>query len=557
MRASIIATITALVLMLGVLAPAVRAQDAAIVSLENEFIRLVVNNSGDETGRFSIRTTGGDPAIPASKDQHLIFGGNAPWTSYTSIRIGNDSYVFGGPTKRRAGLGAKYGKVVAPPELKNGKIYTTCRFGDIEVTQELGFARSTVTRMLDTVGITYRIANTGQENRNVGLRVTLDTMCGTNDGAPIRLGAKEITEAVFASSGEIVDRWFAFDDLAKKTVISMGTLKGGATTPPDRVLFADWGSLADEPWDVVLRDGQGFIRAGELDPDTAAAMFWNPTMIDAGQTKVITTYYGLGYIKDKEGKFTLGIDNPAETTFEHERTQAFTVTAFVKNSGDFDGRNVAITLALPRGLDLLGGNKLSEIYEGMKQGATIQQSWTLKPNGKFNGTGNFKLAVTSANIEGNSLENSLQIHVPTMKLRVQPGAQQVPVKTNRMPTIIPIQLNLSPVENFAGARVVVMFDPAVIRPLNVTRGPGFMEDGRLLAGWDVDDTDIDNGKLVITGLRTNAGHLTQAEINLAVIAFRSVAPGKSPVTLREAVLLDGAGKETPLEVLNGEITVVP
>ncbi|HOS42605.1 MAG TPA: hypothetical protein PK794_02850 [Armatimonadota bacterium] len=387
MRASITATITALVLTLGLLAPPVGAQDTAIVSLENEFIRLVVNNGDDETGRFSIRTTGGDPAIPASKDQHLIFGGNAPWTSYTTVRIGHDSYVFGGPTKRRAGLGAKYGTVAARPAVKNGKIHTTCRFGDIEVTQELGFARSTVTRMLDTVGITYRITNTGQEPRTVGLRVTLDTMCGTNDGAPIRLGAREITGAGYAAGGDLVDRWFAFDDLAKKTVISMGTLKGGATTPPDRVLFADWGSLADEPWEVALRAGQGFIRAGELDPDTAAAMFWNPTVIDAGQTKVITTYYGLGYIKDKEGKFTLGIDNPAETTFEHERTQPFTVTAFVKNSGDFDGRDVTVTLALPRGLDLVGGNKLSETYAAMKQDATVQQSWTLKPNGKFNGTG--------------------------------------------------------------------------------------------------------------------------------------------------------------------------
>ncbi len=553
MRANFVATIIAL-FCLGIGA---FAQAGQTVTLDNEFIAIVVNATDEETGRFAVRTTGGDPANPASRNQHLVFGDNVPWTSYTTIRIGEDSYAFGGPTKRRAGLHAKFGTVTGKPEVKNGAIVTVCQYGDIEVAQELRLARSTVSRMLDTAGITYRITNKGTETKPVGVRVTLDTMCGTNDGAPIRLGAKEITKPLEAAGEDLVDRWFAFDDLVKPTVISMGTLHGGDTTAPDRVIYTDWGSQADIPWSLSPDPEKGFIRTGEVDPDTAAAMYWDAKPLDAGQTRTITTYYGLGYLTGGQGVLKPFLDNPAETTFEHERTQLFTVTGFVKNTGNFDGRDVIVTLALPKGLELVGGNKLKETYEGLKSGAMIQQSWTLKADGKFNGVGSFKLTVDSANIEASSVQNNIQVNVPTMKLRGLPGNQQVPLVTNRKQTIIPIQLNLSPVDDFTGMRVVVKFDPTVIHAFDVSRGRAFVEDGRLLTGWDVDDTEIDNGKLVITGMRTNAPKLTQAEVNLAVIKFRTEAAGKTAITLEKAVLIDEKGTETPLDVAGATVVVNP
>ncbi|HEX2951446.1 MAG TPA: cellulosome anchor protein, partial [Armatimonadota bacterium] len=103
--ALLVSALTAFVLVSATLA---MADDQQNVSLKNEFIRVVVNQGPNEAGRFSVDTTGGDPTRPASKGQQLIYGGNTPWTSFTTVRIDNTNYVFGGKTSRRAGLNANY-----------------------------------------------------------------------------------------------------------------------------------------------------------------------------------------------------------------------------------------------------------------------------------------------------------------------------------------------------------------------------------------------------------------------------------------------------------------
>ena len=88
------------------------ASAATPLSFENEFVRVVVNPGPKEAGRFSISTTGGDPSRPESARKPLIFGGTTPWTSYTTLTIDGTSYVFGGPTSRRAGKAARYGDLI-------------------------------------------------------------------------------------------------------------------------------------------------------------------------------------------------------------------------------------------------------------------------------------------------------------------------------------------------------------------------------------------------------------------------------------------------------------
>ncbi len=109
------------------------------VTMANEFVRVVVNSGPNEAGRFSIDTTGGDPSRPESKNKRLIFGGNKPWTSYSTVRLDNVSYVVGGPTKRRAGLGARYGNTLAGPAVSENQIaYSEMIGDDVEVVAKIG-----------------------------------------------------------------------------------------------------------------------------------------------------------------------------------------------------------------------------------------------------------------------------------------------------------------------------------------------------------------------------------------------------------------------------------
>jgi len=540
--------------------------------MENEFVRVVVSKGPNETGRFSIRTTGGDPTIPLSKNKHLIFGGDKPWTSYSTINIDGVPYIFGGPTNRHPVADPHYGKTITVPTVvDNNKISYTESFGDIEVTQELGFVRGKDSRMYDTIGVSYTVINKGTGNHSVGIRVLLDTMCGDNDGAPFRAGNMAISTATMLSGKEIPDYWQAFDSLANPapSVICQGTLRGqaGTLTPPDKLLFADWGTLADDAWEPTLTPGQGFIRKGETDPDTAMAMFWNPAAIEPGKSKTYLTHFGIGYVTIKAGKLALGLTGvPKDATYEFERTQSFTVTGYLQNTGVYLAHDVVALLDIPKGLILVGGDNAQRTQTELKPGESMQMTWTLKPDGQAGGDIPLKFSVTSGNIEPNDITQTIQVAIPTPRLNFMPASPRVRA-TPEEPEPVIMKLNLAPASQFRGCRISVQFDPNVVMLSDISRGTAFFEGGDLY--WHVDKTQIDKGMLTFSGCRIDADgnpvpFVKQATTNIATLRFYTINAGKSAITITKAVLLDekadilltSNGKEVPLEFTNGDIEVV-
>jgi hypothetical protein len=525
------------------------------VSLANEFIRIVVNNGTNEAGRFSIDTTGGDPTRPNSKNQQLIYGGSTPWTSYSTVRIDNTDYVFGGPTDRRAGLNAKYGTAVTPPTLKDGVLATTYQYDDILVTQELSIVRGAGSRMLDTAGITYRLANQGKVSHQVGLRVLLDTKLGPNDGAPMRVGENILKIPTKFLADKLPDYWQAFDDLSNPSVISQGTYRSsdGSVTPPQAAIFADWGTLADEVWEPQLDPNQGFIRKDEDEPDTATAMFWYPAALDPGKSLVYATNYGIGYASITPARLTLGLTAQKDATFEYERTQPITITGYLKNDSSFDGNNVTLSLKLPEGLKFQTGSKLTQTIPTFKTGDELQASWVVVPTGSVSGNVSVELDAASDNIESNKTTWDVTVNVPKPQLVFTPATVSRPLQTNKRSTVFPVTINLKPSVGFTGARFTLCYDPTIITPLIVSRGSALVDDGQLLDGWEYDTSQ--SGKIVITAQRGDAAPLTQAETSLATISFQVLATGKCPLTLENAVLLNNKNESSPLAASSGTVEI--
>ena len=84
--------------------------------LENEFIKIILNKGPQDQGRFSIETTNGDPLNLSDNNQLLIYGRPIPWTSYTTIKIDDQNFIFGGPSKktqRRTGKKVKFGEIIS------------------------------------------------------------------------------------------------------------------------------------------------------------------------------------------------------------------------------------------------------------------------------------------------------------------------------------------------------------------------------------------------------------------------------------------------------------
>jgi len=190
----------------------------ALLTAKNDYLKIVVNHDASETGRFAIESLAGGSK---SEAQPLVFGQPKPWTSYTTLWIDGEIYIFGGPSTKRGGTRVKYGQFVSQKSAGD-RLLTTFRYSDLQVTQVLKFVRNPSTRVMDAVGISYEILNQGTRNHRVGLRILLDTMLGTNDGAPLRMGAASIESEQVFEGPAILDYWQAFDDLAAPRIVAEG-----------------------------------------------------------------------------------------------------------------------------------------------------------------------------------------------------------------------------------------------------------------------------------------------------------------------------------------------
>ncbi len=525
------------------------AQEQAKLTISNDILKVIVNPGPQEAGRFSIWTTGGDPQKSESKNQRLIFGGSNynPWTSYTTVKVDGIDYAFGGKTERRPGRTANFGTEINKPiKADDGSIKCTYRLGEIDVEQTLLFVNGVNTGNPDTVLIKYNVKNIGTDKHKVSIRLMLDTMCGNNDGAPIRIGDRALLAPILFESNELpadAGYWQAFDSLSRPTVISQNTLKGSGATQPQKILFSDWGTVADDPWIPAITQNSSFIRKGEDETDTAVALYWiSDTSLEPGQEKQYATNYGLGYIKLNG---PLGISAPKESSFEYERTQPFTVMAYLQNTDKTQPlTNVVLNMALPDGLSRISGNDVEMRYPLINPGETIQASWLVKPNGKKGGTQAITVKVASPNLDTRSVSSDINISLPTQQLRMSPEKIAVPLTTNGRETIIPISMTLSPAEKMTDFSVILKYDPAMIGLLDVSRGSAFVEDGALLK-FDFDNTE--EGKIKIVASRKDASPLTQAEARLAILKFYAITQGKTTISVENVNIKLIGGIEKPVD----------
>ncbi|WP_324717774.1 hypothetical protein U7230_05720 [Carboxydochorda subterranea] len=386
-----------------------------VVRLSNEFIQVVVNASPDATGRFSVSTTGGNPDRADDDNRPLIYGGEEPWTSFTTVRLDGQNYVFGGATHLPAGRGGPFGtRVTAPRLVENGQgIEAAWQFpGQVEVIQRLGITRGHTTGLLDTVRIEYVLVNHDQQPHTVGLRIVLDTMAGSNDGAPFRVGERAVeSDTSLQGVGRSTPEFFqVFDSLSRPAVIAQGTLRGGEITPPDRVYFTNWGVLRESLWDFDFKPGRTFERKGEYELDSAVALFYEPQPLAAGASRSIVVYYGLGGISIAPGQLAVGLSGP-ETAIIGQN-EPLTIVSYVQNTGRGDARSVKIRLALPDGLELAPGEQAERDLGSIGSGATKQAVWSVRVTAGAPTEVTYSARAEATNAEPNTARRTMRLVAP-------------------------------------------------------------------------------------------------------------------------------------------------
>lgn len=412
MRLKAVILLPALLLISSLVVAEGEADDLLV--LENKYIKIFINSGPEDTGRFAVDVAAGDPLRTDDDGKPLIYGHPKPWTSYTTIRINGENFVFGQATKRRAGAGLPGGEIVTGPVLDGDRLLTQCRYGQVMVDQIINIARSPSTGALDTARIIYRFANQGPEPAEIGVRTLIDTMLGSNDGAPFRIGETEITSDLSLNKGQYPDFWQAFDSLANPSVIAQGSLKGDGITQPDRIIFTNWGKPASKPWDFPLEPGRDFIRLGEDELDSAVVMYWDPRTLGSGEQFEIVIYYGLGGISFAPGNTFLGISAPAEVQYNIGVPRNYSVILYLEHRGEAKARNIKIKLILPKGLETAKGSKTEIKLDELSPGITKQYVWDIRPNGAFQGNTAFEIKVTGDGLESNQVKRAIKIIGPPL-----------------------------------------------------------------------------------------------------------------------------------------------
>ncbi len=395
---------------------------------KNSFIRLFVNIGEQEMGRFALDTTGGDPERREDDDQPLIYGRPIPWTSYTTIRIQGYNYAFGGSTERRAGKTALYGKLIQPPTFTPEGIHTSVyayplqpeQSEQILVTQSLIPVQGLTTKAVDTLLLQYEIENQAEEAVEVGVRILLDTMLGSNDGAPLRAGPFAIDSEKCFDKDAIPDFLQAFDSLAQPTVISQATLRGEGLTPPDLIYIANWGTLADQPWQPLCREGTSLIREGEDELDSAVALYWLPAILPAGSSRTIRVMYGLGGLTIAHEGLLLGLSTLYQVRYKPKAVTTFSVMGYVENVSPIPVVLKSATMQLPPGITFVEGKSQQTLEEILSPGATRQFFWKMMLDGSSFGEGIITWRLYSAEYGTSTLKRGIQIlPPPILKARLE------------------------------------------------------------------------------------------------------------------------------------------
>ncbi len=382
------------------------------LSIENEFIKIVVNNK-DARGRFALETTLGSPESDGDNAQDLIYGKPLPWTSYTTLFIDNSAYIFGDPDRRLARRAQKEFKYLPLHHLvaSDNIIHAESEFNGVHTVQKLSFFRNPNTNVNDSMLIEYVITNHDPVTHNVGVRIMLDTKLGQNDGAPFRIGNTGITHEVQLSKDDLVDYWQTFDSLISPNVIAQGLLSDldQSLTIPDTVHLANWGSLVDVPWEANYQPQRSFIRKGESQKDTALALTYYPETLPPNATKTIRTVYGLGGVSLAKGEISAGLSAPKQ--IPAMSTKPFLVVGYLLNSGGYDAYNVKAHFDIPSAFKVVKGNTTVS-FNVLHANEQKQLSLLLQLDSSIRQRVPIRLSISSDTFEPNSISRYINVMAP-------------------------------------------------------------------------------------------------------------------------------------------------
>lgn len=324
--------------------------------IKNEYLKIV-----EESDDFCIYTTGGDPDRTTDDNTVLLYD----TTSDMQLCIdGVDSSTN------------NYGEITTNAADKSITTVYNKRNG-ISSKRVLTFIEN-ANGIENTVEVKFVVTNEDTVSHEVGTRIMLDTMLGSNDDAPFRVpGIGPVVKRLQLDGDDIPAMYQVFNNLENPTVIATGSFAKGAGRP-DYVQFNNYRTSVSE-YEVEC-DPEEYIG------DSVVNAVWKQATLAPGETREYVVYYGLGEVNvNAESELVLGATKvDASFTVNEEGTgyNPVSIMGYLKNTGDVALNNAEISIELPEGVSLVNGDT-SVSYGTLAVNKDEQTTWTInaEPSG--------------------------------------------------------------------------------------------------------------------------------------------------------------------------------
>lgn len=311
--------------------------------IKNEYIKLLVEKG---TGSYSLFTTAGNPDLDTDDDANLTYDRVDYKTSRTTIFVDGNINILRmiGSTEQKIGEDGK-------------SVENYYSYKGVDIIQKISFIKSPSTGREDCFEIKYTLTNNDEVSHEVGTRIMIDTMLGTNDDAKFRIpGVGEITNETLFEGDAIPQYWQVFDNIEEPGVVAQGTFFRSEEQRPDIVQFVAYGHVfgfgGRDSWWSYTADPDYKIG------DSAVTIKWNERELDPGESRTYSTYYGVSELASVTGDIDLAMscDREVEQSGTDENGYPvypeLPVIAYVDNKMTADLENAYIRIELPEGFSI-------------------------------------------------------------------------------------------------------------------------------------------------------------------------------------------------------------
>ena len=250
---------------------------ATASTIQNEYLLVTVD---DETGRLFLSTIQGKPDIKGDEKKDLLFYDKPP-SSYTLIYLDDDILTYGNDIGK-----------FNPPIVGTRSIKLEWKYQYITAIQEVSFIKRENTGIEDGVLVKYIVKNNDKHSHKIGFRILFDTFLGENSKYHFELSNGEKLQAPKSfEKNNMPNYWISQD--RKGIVCLRGVLKGNHVVTPDKVIFANYKALTENPRNFYIRRSRNFDYPPYSRRDSAVALYYKPIEIKSNGERIVYTILGL------------------------------------------------------------------------------------------------------------------------------------------------------------------------------------------------------------------------------------------------------------------------